>query len=678
MQDSHEYLKGGSRSRDFYEAAMEGLKKVQGYNGFKENANIERYFKDTAAFALSPGYEYALPEHYDTSWLNPQYCVKCTGEDLGRPLSFVAYELMGLMAFKAEDRYEDLDILLALFFKVFRLFEERDKAGGLPTGEEVRKVIYEHILETLEYVLGRRIKESIDPSCDFAVRIITSANPGDVSYIERYGEYVSKDTVRLAEYINSLDEGLIAKMADTFTEGYRLGFINTGKNLSIKKTVNIRYHIGFERVVKRAVQNFEKLGLKPVIYRRALHAPVRGAVYTGFYGDAVNRQMDFDHKEDMALFLDEEYVARRIKLAESTYEKYKELARVHAGPAVIDTFGEEPFLPESKAEAYSLSPEQGELKVRLAGQLGSLTNKYIPGEERSFTIIAFPLPSIGKDFEAIFKETVELNSLDYNKYRDIQQRIICTLEKGDYVEIRGRGDNPTDMRVSLCPLKDPEKQTNFENCVADVNIPVGEVFTSPVLKGTEGILYVSEVYLEGLKFEKLKLKFKDGFITEYSCGNFDDEEKNRKYIEDNILFHHKTLPLGEFAIGTNTTAYAMAKKYKIFQYLPILIAEKTGPHFAVGDTCYSRAEDIKVYNPDGREIISRDNEETLKRLTDKDFRYYECHTDITIPYDELGSITAVSKNGERFPVIENGRFVVEGTEALNEDLNGSECNILID
>ena len=34
--------------------------------------------------------------------------------------------------------------------------------------------------------------------------------------------------------------------------------------------------------------------------------------------------------------------------------------------------------------------------------------------------------------------------------------------------------------------------------------------------------------------------------------------------------------MGEFAIGTNTTAYAMARKFDITQLMPILIMEKTG------------------------------------------------------------------------------------------------------
>ena len=151
------------------------------------------------------------------------------------------------------------------------------------------------------------------------------------------------------------------------------------------------------------------------------------------------------------------------------------------------------------------------------------------------------------------------------------------------------------MRVSLQKITNPQKETVFENCLADVNIPLGEVFTSPVLKGTEGILNVSSVYLNDLKFINLKVSFKDGMVTDYSCDNFDDAQKGRQYFKENVLLNHDTLPIGEFAIGTNTTAYVMANQYDIVYKLPILIVEKMGPHFAIGDTCYSRAEDNIVY-----------------------------------------------------------------------------------
>ena len=251
-------------------------------------------------------------------------------------------------------------------------------------------------------------------------------------------------------------------------------------------------------------------------------------------------------------------------------------------------------------------------------------------------------------------------------YGQIQQTLIDALDQGEYVHILGKGENQTDLKIRLYRLKDPQKETIFENCVADVNIPVGEVFTSPVLEGTQGILHVSKVYLNELQYLDLKITFEDGMIADYTCANFEKEEDNRKYIYDNILYNHVTLPIGEFAIGTNTTAYVVGRKYGIEDKMPILIAEKTGPHFAVGDTCYSWEEDIKTYNPNGKEIVARDNSVSILRKEDESKAYFQCHTDITIPYEELEEISVVTKEGKTIILLKNGRFVLPGTEVLNE------------
>lgn len=218
----------------------------------------------------------------------------------------------------------------------------------------------------------------------------------------------------------------------------------------------------------------------------------------------------------------------------------------------------------------------------------------------------------------------------------------------------------------LHELKNPEKETNFENCLADVNIPVGEVFTSPVLKGTNGVLHVTKVYLNQLRYENLRMTFADGMIKDYNCSNYKENAENRKYIKENVLHNRETLPLGEFAIGTNTTAYRMGRRYGIEAKLPILIAEKTGPHFAVGDTCYSMSEDIVLHNPDGKEIIAKENECSALRKTEIEKAYFNCHTDITIPYDELGDIVVNTRDGKEITIIREGRFVLEGTEILND------------
>ena len=100
--------------------------------------------------------------------------------------------------------------------------------------------------------------------------------------------------------------------------------------------------------------------------------------------------------------------------------------------------------------------------------------------------------------------------------------------------------------------------------------------------------------------------------------------------------------------------------------MPILIAEKMGPHFAVGDTCYSWSEDVKVYNPDGKEIVAKDNSVSILRKEDVAKAYYQCHTDITIPYEELQKIAVVTRKGDEIPLLLDGRFVLPGTEILNE------------
>lgn len=607
-----------------------------------------------------------LPEHYAQSFGNPEYAVETLGEVFGKLLSFLYTELRALQIYVYEERLEETVICLELFIEVYNCFERTP----LPEYREIQQVIYWFLSDYSELFVARRIQEAIDPELDFATRIVMESDLTDLRYLYRYGEYVSENELKTAEFLNTLSEEEIAAMADTYTEGYRIGFVLGGKDLSIKRTVNIRYQLGFERMIRKAIGNFAKMGLKPVIYRAAVSTlNKRQTMRIGYSGAVPNKQFEYDHRADNAVYLDKKFAERKLGVMRTSYEKWKQLAAWHAGPAVVETFGETPFVPKSNPYSYQLSEKQQKLQVSCDNESAQITNQYIIGKERSFTIIAFPVPEIGAQFEDIFRETVRINTLDYALYRDIQQKLIDVLDQGTSVHIRGAHGNETDLTVALHPLQDPAKETLFENCVADVNIPVGEVFTSPQLAGTNGLLHVSQVYLNELKYVELKVWFKDGRIENWSCGNFADDEANRNYFFENVMYHHETLPLGEFAIGTNTAAYCMAQKYQIADKLPILIAEKMGPHFAVGDTCYSWAEDTPVYNPDGKEIIARDNEVSLLRKEDPSRAYFGCHTDITIPYEELGSIEVIRADGSRIPVISDGRFVVLGTEALNESLD---------
>lgn len=614
-------------------------------------------------------YHDVLPEYYDKSYANPEYAVKMLGEEMGAFLSALYTELRGEIYYVYEGRLEYLAILNELFVEIYNKFEDE-----VPSFEEIKEVFYWYASDYCDVFAADRIMEQIDPDFyQFPVKIIMESDLADLRYLYRYGEFISDNEWKTAEYLNRLPQETIDKMADTYTEGYRVGFVNTGKDLSKKAVVNVRYVLGFERVVKKAIENFEKMGLKPSIYRAPASIITRARVgKNGYYGAIVNKQYEYDHKDDLGLVLNKQFMERKLEVMRTTFEQNKELAGKFAGPAVMEVFGEKPFAPVAKKEAIKLNEKQEELILLMNSKAGQLTNQYIKGEERSFTIIAWPVPEIGEKYEEIFDEVIRINTLDANLYEKVQQTIIDALDKGKYVHILGANGNKTDLKVMLHTLQNPEKETIFENCVADVNIPAGEVFTSPVLEGTEGTLFVSKVYLHELQYQNLEIHFEDGKTTTYTCTNFESEEDNQKFIRDNLMYNHAFLPLGEFAIGTNTTAYVAAQKYDMADKLPILIAEKMGPHFAVGDTCYNWSEDIAVFNQNGKEIVAKDNSFSILRKENPEKAYFQCHTDITIPYDELGKISVFTKEGEEIEIIRDGRFVLAGTEVLNEPFGKQE------
>lgn len=590
-----------------------------------------------------------LKDHYEESYLNPAYAHKMLGEECGKELSWLAVKLRNSIIPAMIQRLSDIVIYAELFVEIYNIFENSDSRK-----KDIHSAIYWFEHDYSEVFLEHSFREMLDENCSVYLDIVMYSDLDDDRYLYRYGRNITENEKKTRRLLQTFSEEEIEAMAATYTEGYRKGFELAGKDLSKKGTVEIRYAVGFERMIRAAVRQFEKMGLHAIIRTKGVETT------------PVNRQYLYDHQNDEGLFLDKNIVGRRLEVTRNVFEKYKEQAAKMAGPAVLEIFGEDGFTPVNKPENITLTEKQQKLNVEYNNEYVQIYYQYIPGEERSFTIIAYPVAEIGSDYEQIFRETMRINNLDPELYGKIQDKIIQALDQAEYVIVRGKGENCTDMKVNLHELKDPQKQTNFENCLADVNIPLGEVFTSPVLTGTEGILNVSRVYLNGLKYINLKIWFKEGKTYKFTCDNFKTEEENQKFIRENLLNFHESLPIGEFAIGTNTTAYVMADKYDIVYKMPILIVEKMGPHFAVGDTCYSHEEEEKTYNPDGKEIIAKENEISALRKEDMQKAYFGCHTDITIPYEEIGEITAVCADGRRIPVIQNGRFVLAGTEELNK------------
>ena len=597
------------------------------------------------------GYD-ELVSDYENSFADPDLAVKVLGSKNGKVLSAL-YALSFKYILSA---YSANTFMITVYLELVLEISGLRSTDSLTSGA-IKNAIYYYFHDYCYEFTRIRQTELRDPRANRPLKILTEENLKVPDYLYKSGLYVSGNETDTMSFINSLSDSDVQKMAFAFTDGYERGFYAAGIDYSERKIVEIRYPLGFERIIKSAVEIFVSKGKETVMRFDT-------GSFSGVCSSSPNRQFEHDHRNDNVLYLDGRYRQVSLDAMEEAYKSLAEQMAVYAGPACLESFGEADFNPVNKASVLKPDDEQNSLTVSIRNESAVILRKYIDMTKRSFTIMSLPSAVIGEGFEDIFREVMAVNTLDNDKYKAIHQKIIDVLDRGKYVRVKGRGDNKTDMKVMLHTLSDPGRETNFENCTADVNIPVGEVFTSPVLTGTCGVLNVSHAYLEGREFKNLCLEFEDGMVRSYSCDNFEKEEENREYIFENILFRRDCLPIGEFAIGTNTTAYAMAEKYGIWKKLPILIAEKTGPHFAVGDTCYSDMEEVRVYNPDGKEIVAKSNEVSDLRDVDRNKAYFNCHTDITIPYHELDYIRVFTENGEELSVIENGLFADPGTEEL--------------
>lgn len=629
-----EYLRDTGKRIGFAAALLKELKK--GRPSLHRLREINGYW-----------YQPLEPSDYERDFSNPDVAAEAFGLRTGQFLSSFRYEVFGLLssAFHGEEK---------IILRAQEVLEKLE-SHGLPRAEDDLLVYYRAPdASSFRGMMKRRF----DPGETNLASIMRSASGKDMSFLYMHGMKVSPVHEDTAAFLSTLPVKDLKDIAVTLAKGYELGIREEGKEIyTSRTTVTVSLPMGAELLFPHISESFAAVGL---------HAHAAGV-----HRPPANRQANYDHRFKYALFLDGDTVDRQMRVRREVIEELAQVMGTYSGTAHVDLFGEKPFSPVPRESMVRPDREATALYNSLTQQVVALQQVHTPRGETSFSMISFPSPEIGPSFPEIFRECVKVNTLSNNDYRPVQAALIAAMDGAERVRVLGAPGNDTDISVSLRAISDPARETAFENCLASVNIPVGEVFTSPVLKGTSGMLHVKEAFLAGLRYENLRMTFRDGEAVDWSCTNFDDPEKGKDYIRENIFFPHDSLPLGEFAIGTNTAAYAMGVKYGIMGLLPVLILEKTGPHFAVGDTCYSREEDRERFDPDtGKRLVAVENERSALRNTDPDKAYTNRHVDITLPYSGLDSITAIHSDGRQVFLMRRGRFVLPGTEMLNEPLEG--------
>ena len=156
--------------------------------------------------------------------------------------------------------------------------------------------------------------------------------------------------------------------------------------------------------------------------------------------------------------------------------------------------------------------------------------------------------------------------LDYQKMDKAMDSLVALMNKTDKVRITAKD---TDLTFSI-------KGIPAVKCSGHMNIPDGEVYTAPVRDSVNGVITYNTPSVENvIKFEQVKLTFKDGKIIDATANYHDavnkifDTDEGARYV-------------GEFAFGVNP--------YITKPMCDILFDEKISGslHFTPG-SCYDDA-----------------------------------------------------------------------------------------
>lgn len=468
--------------------------------------------------------------------------------------------------------------------------------------------------------------------------ILLESNGEKLEWMDKYLINLVPEERRLADFFFSYDRQRLRQMGERIVDAFLHGFLSQSRDRAGRTLVRFYYQVGQEALAKETFFALQRRGLTPSVQKPGSLTPESGRQWPESEGDLLEWMAAYD----------------------AAFQTFEPELKNTCGMIGIGQFGQSAQLTQRPAQG---TEEARKLAARLSNYVRNEEGRLIPPSTISFCKCAFPNLLAGERFVEMFEDVMEMNLVDSEPYERMQQHVIDALDRCVRVHILGRNGNRTDLSVQMFPVAEADRQSNFLNCGGDLNIPYGELFTTPRLQGTSGRFHIREIYLSGVPYRDLELEFWDGYLVQVASA------EGVEYVRENLLYPHETMTMGEFSIGSNTHAYAIAQKYDLVSRLPILWMEKMGPHIAIGDPCFARGEDAPVYNLyDGKEMVARENERTALRA--KDEIYYNKHIDITLPYGDIASLNGYTAAGEEIAVIRDGRFVLEGAEKLNQGLEG--------
>ena len=120
----------------------------------------------------------------------------------------------------------------------------------------------------------------------------------------------------------------------------------------------------------------------------------------------------------------------------------------------------------SVKEAWEYSEAQQKLEIEMSNEAGQITNRYIRGDERSFTIIAYPVPEIGGNYEEIFREEI-VNEYSFAPAHMSRQRAAAVATLGALYYHQGRVETAAEHRPVYLRKSQAEREREERLHAAD-------------------------------------------------------------------------------------------------------------------------------------------------------------------------------------------------------------------
>lgn len=368
------------RYRAYFCHVASFLLKIQEEKELLEKTGRERYEKEHLDAEMDLLYQDVLPCNYGHSYANPVYAVQEMGAEIGTFLSALYTELRAEIGYVYEGRLEYIVILNELFVEIYNRFE----AEEVPELSGLKESFYWYASDYCDVFAADQVREEIEPGRnEFAQRLILESDLEDLRYLYRFGEYVGEDTWRRAEELASLSEEEVWEIADTYVEAACRKLEVCRSETVTGKVLALDYVLGMEKVVKCILQKLEKMGIKTTICRTS-HSIItqKDGAKCGFYSDTMNPKYEQDHKEDLALVFDKQFVERRTEVIRTVLEQNKEQAAKVCGRMRIGKAKTEELLSGTGEEGIRWTEKQKELWETLAAKEKQLAAFYLPGMVR--------------------------------------------------------------------------------------------------------------------------------------------------------------------------------------------------------------------------------------------------------------------------------------------------------